>query len=414
MQKIKLFNSIFKLHKILGLFLALNFLTLSLTGTVLIWKDELTTSTKLINEQPLKKEDLLDAYSLIQKEYPNKKILSLAKDDNNSTIINIRLTEPGVTKFSGATKLVYNKQARNIINLVDNPKSEISHSFFDTTLRLHREILLGGKGKYLIGLIGLLITFVLLSGVLLLKKFNKDNVYNIRTLAGRLHQSIGTFTFSWLILVTVTGVFLSFNGLIINLYFKSQMNSQVSIERRQVSFEKTITYAFENLGQNEIDFISFPDNEFSTPTDYTILLEEKEIKRLMFISKNEGQQIRTVELPWLLKTIIISEPLHYGNFGGIPLKVIWTIFSLLSSVLPFSASIIFLIRKGRIKNYKIKKSTIPNHLKKIQIIVPAIIITLIYTSEDKTQFSLIIVLALFTLYTTTLMTKRLGKAYVQK
>ena len=106
MQKIKLFNTIFKLHKILGLFLALNFLTLSLTGTVLIWKDELTTSTKLINEQPLKKEDLLDAYSLIQKEYPNKKILSLAKDDNNSAIINIRLTEPGVTKFSGATKLV--------------------------------------------------------------------------------------------------------------------------------------------------------------------------------------------------------------------------------------------------------------------------------------------------------------------
>ncbi|EQC47276.1 PepSY domain-containing protein [Bacteriovorax sp. Seq25_V] len=396
MRKSNIFKKIFKIHKILGLVLAMNFLILALTGTILIWKEELTQKVHYSEEGPLLKQDFLVAYELLKTQFPNKKILSLAKDDNNSKIINIRITDQGKTKFSGATKLVYNKENQSIETIQNIKKS--SDTFIDFILKLHRDILLGGKGKYLIGLIGLGLIFILLSGILILKKFkNNKPVSNLRTLVGSIHNTIGVFTFSWLLIVSLTGVFLSFNGLIINLYFKSQINAQIISAEAKSEFPKALNKAFANLEGNEVDFISFPDNEFSTPSSYSILLEEGEIKRLMFVSVNEAIDVKVVELPFILKTIIISEPLHYGNFGGATLKVIWTIFSLLSSILPLSALLIYLIRKKKIRNLKIKKLNTFYKTRKFQILFPALLITLIYLTAGSLQTTLLFTLGIFTI-----------------
>lgn len=30
------------------------------------------------------------------------------------------------------------------------------------------------------------------------------------------------------------------------------------------------------------------------------------------------------ELPWYMKAIVVSQPLHVGDYGGLPLKLLWT------------------------------------------------------------------------------------------
>lgn len=33
-------------------------------------------------------------------------------------------------------------------------------------------------------------------------------------------------------------------------------------------------------------------------------------------------------MPWYVNTLFLSEPLHFGDYGGMPLKVIWALFDL--------------------------------------------------------------------------------------
>jgi uncharacterized iron-regulated membrane protein len=39
-----------------------------------------------------------------------------------------------------------------------------------------------------------------------------------------------------------------------------------------------------------------------------------------------GALTLTGGLPWYLRALEVSRPLHFGNYGGLPLKVIWGLF----------------------------------------------------------------------------------------
>ena len=38
------------------------------------------------------------------------------------------------------------------------------------------------------------------------------------------------------------------------------------------------------------------------------------------------------EVPWYLAALLISKPLHFGDYGGLPLKFIWLVFDLMTIV----------------------------------------------------------------------------------
>ena len=38
------------------------------------------------------------------------------------------------------------------------------------------------------------------------------------------------------------------------------------------------------------------------------------------------------DVPWYLATLLISQPLHFGDYGGLPLKIIWLILDIITIV----------------------------------------------------------------------------------
>ena len=36
------------------------------------------------------------------------------------------------------------------------------------------------------------------------------------------------------------------------------------------------------------------------------------------------------DMPWYVTTLLISQPLHFGDYGGMPLKIIWAILDILT------------------------------------------------------------------------------------
>jgi len=69
-------------------------------------------------------------------------------------------------------------------------------------------------------------------------------------------------------------------------------------------------------------------------------------------------------LPWYLRAIEVSRPLHFGNYGGLPLKIIWTLLDLITIVVLGSGLYLWLIRRrspmeARIAAYEREVAALP-------------------------------------------------------
>jgi uncharacterized iron-regulated membrane protein len=38
-------------------------------------------------------------------------------------------------------------------------------------------------------------------------------------------------------------------------------------------------------------------------------------------------------MPWYITALLVSQPLHFGDYGGLPLKIIWAALDLLAIVI---------------------------------------------------------------------------------
>lgn len=166
----------------------------------------------------------------------------------------------------------------------------------------------------------------------------------------RLHQKIGALTFTWLILITFTGLFLSLNSVLIGLFLKGNLEEQ-RLSYNKVdklvshSLHSVITKAHEIAHDYEIDFIAYPNTEFSLPGSFSILLKKQRDTKIAFIRLNRDLEYKIIELPWYLKALVISEPLHFGNYGGVGLKIFWTLFGIFAAIIPLTGFSNYYYRK---------------------------------------------------------------------
>ncbi|EPZ49838.1 PepSY domain protein [Bacteriovorax sp. BAL6_X] len=387
-----LVRKLLKIHRILGLVLAINFLVLGLTGVVLVWRHELSPvqsveqkSVFISEESSLSK---IENYLSENESYKDKKVLSIFKGDDGD--IQARVTEPGIEKFKGAMRLKFDLAGNVLSSNQIKPTALI-----DFILKLHRELLLGGKGKILIGLMGLFFLIALFSGALIANKFYRNvKTMNSRILLGRFHKIIGVKTLAWLIIVTFTGAILAFNSTLIGLFLRDnvrahQANAIVIENAKYVSVTTVLKELEVKLPHLEYDFISFPDNEFSVPNQFVVLMESEEHHHeIAYVDGITGKLNRIVSLPWYLELLILSEPLHFGDYGGVVLKIIWSVLGLISSFIPISGIYIFLFRR---KYLAVKPGVYDGHLlndtnvSTLEVLLPTMFVFVIFfiTSDFK-------------------------------
>ncbi len=314
---------------------------------ILVWKDEIDGGQVSLKSSE-KSVELNDSYVLVskslKKKYPHKKILSIFKDDNG--LIQARLGELDQYKFKGAQREIYFPSGAPFM------KEEARRdSWTDWVLKLHRQLLLGGWGKYILALVSLFLLFILTSGAFIIPFFKglKDKK-GARFTVSRLHQKIGALSFSWLILITFTGLFLALNSVLIGLFLKGNLEEQRQSylkDSKIISHEldTIVSKAKEIASDYEVDFIAYPDTEFSLPGSFAILLKKQSDTKIAFIKSNQTLDSKVIELPWYLKALVISEPLHFGNYGGMGLKFFWSLFGIFAAIIPLTGFSNYYYRK---------------------------------------------------------------------
>lgn len=237
----------------------------------------------------------------------------------------------------------------------------LGESHFDRTvmfvlLKLHTDLCLGLKGKWFLGAMGLLFVISLVSGAViyapLMRKIRFGEIRrhkNRRAQYLDLHNLIGISTLAWALVVCGTGVITSLADVAVNSWRQQQINAlmaqyqQPSVPApspftdRHADLNAMLQTASAHAPDMTPNFIAFPNTNFSTHYHVTIFMRGKTaltayLWQPILIDAQNGQFIDSRQLPWYLTAVLVAKPLHFGDYAGLPLKILWGILDFLTLV----------------------------------------------------------------------------------
>jgi uncharacterized iron-regulated membrane protein len=219
-------------------------------------------------------------------------------------------------------------------------------------LQLHTDMFLGLPGMLFLGAMGLLFAAALISGVVLYAPFMRRLEFGtLRTSRSpRLkwldyHNLLGVVALAWMLVVGVTGVINALSTPINQLW---QMRELADMTRgyagrealdpsRYGSLDLALAQARAVLPGNNPQFIAFPSGSFSSKHHYAVFFQGDTplTERLLtpaLIDAETGAFTDARPMPWYYQALALSRPLHFGDYGGLLLKVLWAALTLFTIV----------------------------------------------------------------------------------
>ena len=339
-------------HKWTSLVCTLFMLMLCITGLPLIFHDEIDDlfepeiATRELPpntpEAPLSR--LLEA---AKARFPQRYIQVLNWDDDHANVVNVFLSDvptppPGRRFF----KLSLDSRTAEIIG------EDAQQGGLMRTLRIfHRDMLLGLPGELFLGVMGLLFVVAVVSGVVLYAPFMRRLDFGAvrrgraqRTKWLDLHNLIGAVTLVWAFAVGLTGVI---NTISLPLFtaWRAQVMPELIAPHlgkppltRFASIDDVVATARQALGDNRPVSVVLPtEARFGTPRHFIVWTKgSTPITSRLFtpvlVDAATAQLTAAKALPWYLRTLQVSRPLHFGDYGGLPLKIIWALLDLATIV----------------------------------------------------------------------------------
>ena len=249
-----------------------------------------------------------------------------------------RIDSPGLTAF-------YTYDARTGEFLSEYP---LGQGFMDVMLRLHVDMYMGIGGTLFLGLMGLLLAASIVSGIYVygpyMKKLRFGSIRRDR--ATRLkwldqHNLLGMVTLVWLLVVGVTGTINALNQPIFAAWQASELKALAAPFRGQpavsgtLSADAAVKAALEAAPGKTLSFMAYPGNDFATPQHFMAFMQgstplTSKLLSIVMVDARTGAVVTTGEMPWYVSTLMLSQPLHFGDYGGMALKLLWLGLDVLS------------------------------------------------------------------------------------
>ena len=101
--------------------------------------------------------------------------------------------------------------------------------------------------------------------------------------------------------------------------------------------------------------VVFPGSPFGTPFHYLVWTKGKEpltsqLFSPVLVDARSGKLAAVVTMPWYLRAVEVSRPLHFGDYGGMPLKIIWALLDLATIAVLGSGLYLWLSRRSSVRD----------------------------------------------------------------
>ncbi|UHG92009.1 PepSY-associated TM helix domain-containing protein [Spirosoma oryzicola] len=370
-----------KWHVWLGLIAGTIILIVSLTGTILVYRDEIdqALNPKLF-KAPAQGQKLSfgQITEQLKRDHPDWKpeFLFRAEGDNHENLpyrAHLEGKEPEreifVNPYTGAVT-----------------GSRIHDSaFIDIVLEIHRTLLIPVVGRYVVGISALILVILTISGLRLWiprqwKYLQSRLVIKRNASLSRqnydLHQVLGLYSSPMVLLIALTGVVITFLTIIAPVMFLVSFEKPKSLAQilnnksvyvkgaKPISIDSAVAIAQRAFPpKSEIRGVVFPDGvkgayavygqgPYVTKTgDNNFLYVDQYSGKINFNTAVDLPNTGKMYLNWVT-------PIHYGTFGGSVTRVVAFIASLIPSILFITGLVIWWPRwKGKAKKKLRKRRT---------------------------------------------------------
>ncbi len=325
-------------HLTLAISSSLFIFVAAITGIILAFEP----ISKQLSEYSIsntKEITLAQTISELQKQYDE--VISITVDENDFVTTSV-ITKEG----KSATFYVNPFTGKKLGEL------EKKHPVFQFATSLHRSLFLKSTGRFIVGFVSFLLSLIAITGLILIAKRQggiKQLFFKVvkENFEQYYHIIVGRYTLIPIIIITLTGVYLSLDRF--SVLPKEKINHSYNFS--SASSNKKIAVAdfptFKNTSLNEVKSVEFPFSE--DEEDYFFVkLNDSEVLIHQYtgnIISKENLSLTSILLNWSLL-------LHTGNG-----TIIWSIVLLLSSI-----SILFFIYSGFEMTLKrTQKSSLPKN-----------------------------------------------------
>jgi uncharacterized iron-regulated membrane protein len=217
--------------------------------------------------------------------------------------------------------------------------------FLDIMLSLHQSLFAGLPGELFMGLMALLFVIAITSGVVVYAPFMRRLDFGtVRTTRSR--------RLKWLDLHNLTGIVLGLWQMtdvrtMLAPFHGKPVPTESELSSPQAAFD-TAKAALPEMTANSV---IFPGSPFGSPYHYLIWTKGREAltSRLfspVLVDARSGKLDAVVEMPWYLRALEVSRPLHFGDYGGMPLKILWALLDLVTIIVLASGLYLWLSRRS--------------------------------------------------------------------
>lgn len=245
------------------------------------------------------------------------------------------------------------------------PAPQFNEGIMWVFYRLHTDLYAGLPGLLFMGLMGLLLVVAIVSGVVLYAPYMRKLPFGVlrggrRRLAWLdWHNLTGIVTLAWLSVVGITGVINTLEQPLVALWQQRHVShvleepaNATPPRRPQAPLQAAIDAAQARHPDAIPSWVAFPGTGYSGNRHYGVMLrgDTPLTARLLtpvFVNVDTGRLAGSVSQPAWMQALLLSQPLHFGDYAGLPLKLLWALLDIVAIVVLASGLVLFVRRGSR-------------------------------------------------------------------
>ncbi|KGE02566.1 PepSY-associated TM helix domain-containing protein [Pseudohaliea rubra] len=278
--------------------------------------------------------------------------------DDDRPVVNLTTAPSADAPGSAMTMLSYDLTSGDLV-----PAGAVGEGVMHFLLQLHTDLFLGLPGMLFLGFMGLLFALSLISGAVLYWPFTRRLRFGTlrREQSRRVrwldwHNLLGIAALGWLLVVGLTGVINTLAEPIIDTWRNTELAALTEryasgeAPARASSLAEAVAQAERTAPGMDLQFVAFPGSDWSTAFHYAIFLHGRtplteQLARPVLVSAVDGSLVGSREMPWYVKTLALAEPLHFGDYGGMPLKLVWALLDLFAIAILVTGVYLWVMRR---------------------------------------------------------------------
>jgi len=359
------------IHKWSSLICTAFLLLICLTGLPLVFRDEIDRwlqphhYVQLPADTPQVSLDRLATAS--HRLYPNELIASMFADDDEPQIHVWMVPSFAQMRAQPKTMHFIRFDARTgAILETSKTAAEQPKTFIDIMLALHTDLFVDLPGELFLGVMALLFVLAIVSGVVLYGPFMKKLEFGtVRTDRSSrlkwldLHNLLGIVVMTWTLVVGATGVMNELSTPLFALWQQTDVKSLLGSYRGATapaqlalpSAQAALQTASRAVPGMTVTSAVYPGNPYGSPYHYLFWAKGSSTltSRLLtpiLVNARSGKLSAVVRMPWYLRTLEVSRPLHFGDYGGLPLKILWALLDLITIGILISGLYLWIARRN--------------------------------------------------------------------